>query len=265
MKKIMCFIFILLSGITLSSCEDNSSNKSTKDNSSAEIWNGGQTIPKSRNTEPTVQPSVDKPIKSISLSSTSTSLNVGNSTTLFVNYNPVDADNRSVTWYSSEPSIASVMADGTVKALAKGNAIITATTLNGQKATCQVTVCGTFAGINSTNYMNYFDVDLQMLSEDSLGNVPFVASIYIKDDYEITSTFVIKWSITVYYTYYRITTGRSIKCSGEKNVTITAQLSVGKRYEVSTSYIEIGSYNSLKVNSYKTQSITVTGSIEKVR
>lgn len=54
---------------------------------------------------------------------------------------PADATNTSVTWFSSNSSIATVTPAGVVTAVAPGSAIITATTQDGaKKATCTVTV-----------------------------------------------------------------------------------------------------------------------------
>ena len=48
-----------------------------------------------------------------------------------------------VKWKSSDKSVATVDADGNVTAVAKGTAVITATTFNKKKATCKVQVSGT--------------------------------------------------------------------------------------------------------------------------
>ena len=53
---------------------------------------------------------------------------------------PSDAVYKSVSWSSSNEKVATVAADGTVKAIAGGTAIITAKTTNGLTAKCTVTV-----------------------------------------------------------------------------------------------------------------------------
>ncbi|MGN0688416.1 MAG: Ig-like domain-containing protein [Oscillospiraceae bacterium] len=53
---------------------------------------------------------------------------------------PSNADIKAVTWSSSNSKVASVSSDGTVKAVSKGQAVITATAVNGVKASCTVTV-----------------------------------------------------------------------------------------------------------------------------
>lgn len=52
---------------------------------------------------------------------------------------PDDADNKMVTWSSSDETVATVDNDGTVKAVKKGTAIITAQ-VDGKTAECTVTV-----------------------------------------------------------------------------------------------------------------------------
>ena len=64
---------------------------------------------------------------------------------------PVDAEDKSVTWSSSNPSIATVDSNGKVTAIREGVVTITATTNDGGlKATCTVTV------IDSTAYVHRF-------------------------------------------------------------------------------------------------------------
>ena len=53
---------------------------------------------------------------------------------------PSDATDQSVTWSSSDDSIATVSSTGEVYGVAKGKATITATTVNGKTAKCKVTV-----------------------------------------------------------------------------------------------------------------------------
>ena len=59
--------------------------------------------------------------------------------TLTAEVNPSDADDKTVTWTSSEPNVASV-SNGVVKGLSKGSSTITAKTSNGKEATCLITV-----------------------------------------------------------------------------------------------------------------------------
>ena len=84
------------------------------------------------------------PVTGITLNTTTASLEVGKTTTLTATVEPSDATNKSVTWRSSDNSVATVAADGTVTAVKAGTATITATAEgdNSKFATCTVTVTG---------------------------------------------------------------------------------------------------------------------------
>ena len=84
-----------------------------------------------------------KKVSSISLNKTSASLAIGGTVELSVsNVSPSDAVDKTVTWSSSNSSVASVNATGVVTAVAEGTATITATANDGsgKTATCSVTV-----------------------------------------------------------------------------------------------------------------------------
>lgn len=78
-------------------------------------------------------------VTSISLDKSSLSLVKGASETLVATVNPANATYKKIEWTSSNPNVASVDAEGNVKAIAKGNATITVQVEN-IKATCAVTV-----------------------------------------------------------------------------------------------------------------------------
>ena len=79
-------------------------------------------------------------VESVSLDKNNLDLKVGNSDTLVATVLPENATNKNVTWSSSDDTIAKVE-DGTVTAIAPGEATITVTTVDGNKtATCDVTV-----------------------------------------------------------------------------------------------------------------------------
>ena len=85
---------------------------------------------------------VDKgePVKSISLDKSSVELKEGEEVTLKATILPNNATNKSISWSSSDNSVATVK-DGRVYAITAGSAIITATTAaGGNTATCSVTV-----------------------------------------------------------------------------------------------------------------------------
>ncbi len=77
----------------------------------------------------------------VTLNKTELSLTVGSSEQLTATVAPAEADNKSVTWTSSNPAVATVDASGNVTAVGTGTATITVTTADGGKtATCTVTV-----------------------------------------------------------------------------------------------------------------------------
>ncbi len=79
-------------------------------------------------------------VSGVSLDKTTATLKDGETVTLVATVTPDDADNKSVTWTSSDAAVATV-ADGTVTAVKAGTATITVTTQDGSKtATCAVTV-----------------------------------------------------------------------------------------------------------------------------
>ena len=82
----------------------------------------------------------EKPLQNIQLSETEINLHEGESQTLEVFYAPSDTtDDKSVVWTSSDESVAAVDANGKIRAIKAGYAVITA--LVGEKsALCYVTV-----------------------------------------------------------------------------------------------------------------------------
>ncbi len=83
----------------------------------------------------------------ISLNKTSLNLDAGKNEKLVATVIPEDATDKKVTWESSNNSVAKVTSDGTVSAVSKGTAKITAKTSNGKTATCDVTVKQPITGI----------------------------------------------------------------------------------------------------------------------
>ena len=79
-------------------------------------------------------------ITGVTLNKTEIILIKGNSETLTTTITPAEVDNNALTWASNKPSIAEVDANGKVTAISAGTATITATSVNGIKGTCTVTV-----------------------------------------------------------------------------------------------------------------------------
>lgn len=80
-------------------------------------------------------------VSGVTLNKTSLTLQDGDSAKLTATVTPANADNRKVTWSTSDESVATVSADGTVTAVKAGTANITVTTEDGGKtASCALTV-----------------------------------------------------------------------------------------------------------------------------
>lgn len=91
-------------------------------------------------TDPDPEPEVTD-VTGVSLDATAKTLAVGESFVLKATVKPADADNKKVSWSSSNATIASVDKDGNVKALKAGTCKITVTTEDGDyTATCDITV-----------------------------------------------------------------------------------------------------------------------------
>ena len=93
-------------------------------------------------------PPSDIPVESVSLDKTELSLVEGDSETLTATVKPDNATDKTVTWSSSDGSVATVDANGKVTAVKEGTATITAKA--GEKtATCTVTVAKKVIAVES--------------------------------------------------------------------------------------------------------------------
>lgn len=90
---------------------------------------------------------IQNPATGIDLDKNSMNMKVGDSEYLKATITPDNVTDTSLTWKSSDPSVATVDGSGYVTAVAPGGAVITATTSNGQKDECIVTVLRPAAGI----------------------------------------------------------------------------------------------------------------------
>jgi len=80
------------------------------------------------------------PVDSVSINGGNLSLSVGMSESLSVTVLPLDAGNKNVRWESSAPGIVTVTQIGYISALAVGDAIITATAMDGSEQSDSITV-----------------------------------------------------------------------------------------------------------------------------
>ena len=98
---------------------------------------------------------VSKPVNGISLDKDEATLTEGKSMTLVVTVSPDDATDKTVTWSTSDASVATVDNNGVVTAVAAGTATITATA-GDYSATCVVTVeSNVVDGIDNSEIINH--------------------------------------------------------------------------------------------------------------
>ena len=116
---------------------------------------------------------VKQEVKSVTLSKTALSLKTNDVTTLKATIAPTDATDKTVKWESSDSAIVTVDKSGNVKAIKRGNAIITATATNGVKAECTVKVIQPVTSISidkaaHTIYTgNAFSLNCEVLPKDA--------------------------------------------------------------------------------------------------
>ena len=90
----------------------------------------------------TVSGTAEVAVTGVKLNKTTLELDVNKSQKLIATISPSNASDKSVTWKSSNPKVASVDGNGTVKGLTAGKSVITCTSVSNSsvKATCEVTV-----------------------------------------------------------------------------------------------------------------------------
>ncbi|OQP56877.1 hypothetical protein A3860_09850 [Niastella vici] len=94
----------------------------------------------------TPTPGVVVPVTGLTVTPASDSLQINGTRQLTATVTPSNATNKTVTWSSGAPAVATVSSTGLVTALAQGSATITATTTDGNfKATSAITVSGVVA------------------------------------------------------------------------------------------------------------------------
>ena len=105
---------------------------------------------------------------SISLSETNVTICTGNTLQLTATVLPTTTSNPSVTWSSSNTSVATVSSSGVVTAKSTGSAVITAKTVDGSNlsASCNVTVkqLATSISLNKTSETLYMGNTLQLIA-----------------------------------------------------------------------------------------------------
>ncbi|MDR2497237.1 MAG: DUF4465 domain-containing protein [Tannerellaceae bacterium] len=126
------------------------------------------------------EPAVSHPVAGVSLDRTEAELAPGELLQLTASVSPAAAENRSLTWTSSNEAVATVFSDGQVVAFAAGMAVITATTVEGgYTASCTVTVknpSGTLHAaplhaVYPNPFAQYIMVETRRATEASISNM----------------------------------------------------------------------------------------------
>lgn len=165
-------------------------------------------------------------VSSINISKTTASVNVGGYIYLSATAYPVTAINRSITWSSSDSSVATVDMNGTVKTLKMGTATITARASNGVSARCSVTVTG---------------IPVTQVSVD-------IGTFYVKGQTATIKTTVypdnatdksVKWSSSDSSVVY-VDSNSVLHACGYGTATITADFDGGKVHYNAT--VKVGAY-----------------------
>ena len=135
------------------------------------------------------------PVTGVTLDQTELSLIVDGTAKLDATVEPNDATDKNVTWSSDNDDVATVDADGNVKAVAPGTATITVTTQDGSHtATCTVTVTAkTYTvSVNPTSIdfgsecPDYTQPDAQSVTITNTGNQTVEITLPTATDYTIT-------------------------------------------------------------------------------
>jgi hypothetical protein len=115
----------------------------------------------------TCKVTVKQPVTSVKLNQKSVSLKAGKTVTLKATASPSTANTKTVTWSSSDTSIATVTSKGVVKGVGNGTATITATAKDGsgKKATCKVTVSGASTEVDISKYITTVTLDNSNINE----------------------------------------------------------------------------------------------------
>ena len=80
------------------------------------------------------------PVDSVTITQSEVNLLVGGKSSLFVTIIPDNANDKTVKWYSSDRSIATVSDEGTVTAISPGKTTIYVSTVNGKTDSCTINV-----------------------------------------------------------------------------------------------------------------------------
>ncbi len=153
---------------------------------------------------------------SVSIDKKNMTISVGGKATMYASITPSNAQNKTITWTSSDKSVATV-SNGQVTGVKSGTATITATTFNGKSATATVTVTDKAVDVQSIT-LNQTSVSL------SAG-----ATVSLKVTYNPSNATnqSVTWSSSN-TSVASVTTSGVVKANKGGTATITARTSNGK-------------------------------------
>ena len=122
-------------------------------------------------------------VESISLNKSSLSITEGETSQLSATVMPANATEKTVTWTSSNTSVATVSSAGVVTAVSAGSATITAWANDGlHSATCLVTVQALSPHQASSLVVTGHDVTIQLTNQHLIYTIPILETMEIRDD-----------------------------------------------------------------------------------
>ncbi len=132
----------------------------------------------------TIEPKEDVDVTSVTLNKTSLSLEAGNTSSLTATVAPSNATNKTITWTSSNTSVAKVSSSGVVTAVAAGTATVTASSSNGKTATCKITVTASVSDLVNNSKVSTTNLTLgdtlTITGGASGGTSPYKYAFYYK-------------------------------------------------------------------------------------
>lgn len=154
-------------------------------------------------------------VKNVTLKASKSKIEINEELTIVATVTPISANNKSLTWKSSDNSIATVSSSGVVKAIKDGTVSITATSSNGKSDTLNITVNKPKINVTELN-LDESDITLETGNENRI-----IANVL---PYNATDK-TIKWTSSN-NEVARVEDGK-IKALKAGEVTITAETSSG--------------------------------------
>ena len=204
------------------------------------------------------------PVTSITVSPSTTSLNIGQTTSLTASVLPTTASNKSYTWSSGNTDVATVNSSGLVTAVKEGTALITATSNddNNIKGTCVVNVKEPITLSSSVSSYTANSINISISASTTSGNIQSI-KVYTKET--TNSSYTLKTTLSPnaasYSSTYNIT-GLSENTTYDIKIEATTTTSYTKtyEYEAATNKIVITSITLNKTNiALRTSSTSISG------